>query len=190
MAGAFLLFLTLAYLLGSIPFGKLVSHHHGVDIQKHGSGNIGFANVQRTLGWKPGLVVLAADIIKGFLPVFIAKNYLTDYQIMAVALLAMLGHIFPIWLKFKGGKGIATGLGITLAINLLLGSLAVAVYLVSLAIFRKSGPSSITAAWSLPLLSLLIVNKYVWFYLLLAVIATRTHRTNLRDIRNEILHAG
>ena len=109
---------------------------------------------------------------------------------MAVALLAMLGHIFPIWLKFKGGKGIATGLGITLAINLLLGSLAVAVYLVSLAIFRKSGPSSITAAWSLPLLSLLIVNKYVWFYLLLAVIATWTHRTNLRDIRNEILHAG
>ena len=108
---------------------------------------------------------------------------------MAVALCAVLGHVFPIWLKFKGGKGIATGLGITLAINLLLGILAVVVYLVSIAIFRKSGPSSITASWSLPLLSLIILPAFVWFYILMAIFATWTHRTNLKDIKRGILHA-
>src|SRR5258708_5216306 len=99
----FLLLVGIAYLLGSIPFGKLIGKRHGIDIQKHGSGNIGFANVRRTLGWQAGLIVLTGDILKGFIPVLIARQYLSTYQVLVVALVAMLGHIFPIWLKFNGG---------------------------------------------------------------------------------------
>lgn len=189
MTGAFLLLVALAYIVGSIPFGKLVGKRHGIDIQKHGSGNIGFANVRRTLGWRPGLVVLIGDILKGFIPVIIARHYLPTYQIIIVGITAVAGHIFPLWLRFKGGKGIATGLGVTLALNPILGILAAIVYLLALALFRKSGPSSVMASWSLPLLCVAISPRYTCLYIVLALLATWTHRTNLRGLRKVAINA-
>ena len=172
-----------SYLSGSIPFGKIVGKYHGIDIQKHGSGNIGFANVVRVLGWKAGPIVLIGDVCKGFIPVIIAQHYLNSYQVLAVALAAVVGHIFPIWLKFNGGKGIATGLGVTIAISPLLGALALLIYLLGIAIFRKSAPSSITAIWSLPILCLLLLPRYyALFYLCLAILATWAHRSNIQQI--------
>jgi acyl phosphate:glycerol-3-phosphate acyltransferase len=178
----FLPLVGLAYLLGSIPFGKLVGKRRGIDIQQHGSGNIGFANAVRTLGWRPALVVLAGDVAKGFVAVAVAKHYLSGAELLVVAAAAVLGHIFPVWLKFKGGKGIATGLGVTLALSPLLASLAAVVYFAVFAVFRKSAPSSIAAAWSGPLICLVFDEKYAWFYLGFALLASWTHRSNIKQM--------
>lgn len=169
-----------AYLCGSIPFGKVAGRQYGIDIQKRGTGNIGFANVRRELGWRAGLMVLAGDVAKGFVPVWVAGHYLSTGYVMAVAVAALLGHIFPVWLKFRGGKGIATGLGATLAINPLLAAMGLIVYLVGIAAYHKSAPSSVTGAWSLPLFCLVIAPRYAAFYAGLAVLATWTHRSNIR----------
>ena len=105
------------YLLGSIPWGYLICKAKGIDIRKVGSGNIGGTNVIRALGLKWGLLVSALDILKTVIPVYLAIRILPlDWQIASVAITPVLGHIFPVWLKFKGGKGIAP----TLAILLLL----------------------------------------------------------------------
>lgn len=186
----FVALLLFSYLCGSIPFAKLVGLRYGIDIQKHGSGNVGFANAVRILGWKAGPVVLIGDVGKGLVPVVIAGQYLNTPQVLAVALAAVAGHIFPVWLRFKGGKGIATGLGVTLAINPLLGSLGILVYIMSLAAFKKSAPSSIIATWSLPLFCLALLPKYALFYLGMALLATWTHRFNIQRMRRDIVRAG
>lgn len=187
----FIALLLFSYLCGSIPFGKISGAWRGVDIQKHGSGNIGFANAVRVLGWKSGLAVLAGDVGKGFIPVIIAQHYLNSVQVLAIALAALIGHIFPVWLRFKGGKGIATGLGSTLAISPLLGSSSLLVYLLCFAIFRKSAVASIVAAWSLPLLCLGFLPQYTPFYLGLTLIATWTHRDNIRRLHStKAVHAN
>lgn len=177
---AYIFLIILAYLCGLIPFGKIVGKFYGIDIQKHGSGNIGFANVVRVLGLKAGLMVLPGDVLKGTIPVLIATHYLGLDQVFVVALAAVLGHIFPIWLKFKGGKGIATGLGVTLVLSPIVGCLALLVYVLGFVFFRKSAPSSIIAAWSLPLLCWAFYPKYALFYLVLAVVTIWTHRTNIK----------
>lgn len=182
--------LLFSYLCGSIPFAKLAGLRYGIDIQKHGSGNVGFANTVRVLGWRAGAAVLAGDIGKGLIPAIIAGKYLGIYQVMAVGLGAVAGHIFPVWLRFKGGKGIATGLGVTLAISPLLGSLGLLVYALSFAAFKKSAPSSIIATWSLPLFCLALFPQYSLFYLGLALLATWTHRVNIRQIREGAVSAG
>ncbi|HSW37776.1 MAG TPA: glycerol-3-phosphate 1-O-acyltransferase PlsY [Candidatus Saccharimonadales bacterium] len=174
----------LAYLLGSIPTGKIVGNHYGVDIQKAGSGNIGFANAVRVLGWKPALIVLAGDAFKGFLAVYISRQILPGQTpIFLAGALAILGNVFPVWLKFKGGKGIATGLGVTLAISPLLALAGLMVYLSTIVLARRSSVASITSSWALPLLCIRIAPEFVWYYLGLAVFASWTHRTNIMRIR-------
>jgi acyl phosphate:glycerol-3-phosphate acyltransferase len=187
--GSFFLWLVVAYICGSIPFGKLVGIYKGIDIQKHGSKNIGFANAVRVLGWRSGALVLIGDTIKGFAPVIVAKQYLNIHQLMIVALAAILGHIFPLWLRLKGGKGIATGLGITLALSPTVGILAILVYLLCFAVFKKSAPSSMIASCSLPLLCLAFLPQYVLFYVGLAILALWTHRSNIQQMRKHAIHA-
>jgi glycerol-3-phosphate acyltransferase PlsY len=182
----FLGFVFLAYLSGSVPFAKIVGNIYGIDIQKNGSGNIGFANAVRVLGWKPGLVVLAGDILKGFIPLVIAKQYYSGWQLAIISLAAIIGHLFPVWLKFKGGKGVATGLGVTLALSPVLGVITIFIYLLGIYIFRKSAPSSVVAAWSLPISCLLVLPSYTAFYFGLAIIATWTHRYNIKQVINEL----
>jgi glycerol-3-phosphate acyltransferase PlsY len=184
--GLFLTFILLAYLSGSISFAKIIGNYYGVDIQKKGSGNVGFANAVRVLGWKPGSVVLVGDILKGFVPVIIATRYFATWQLAIIALAAIVGHLFPVWLKFRGGKGIATGLGVTLAISPALGLAAIAAYLLGIYYFRKSAPSSVVAAWSLPFCCVFFVPEYISFYVGLAMLATWTHRSNLKQVFNEL----
>lgn len=176
-----LTFVLIAYLVGSVPFGKIVGNVYGVDIQQHGSGNIGFANVRRVLGWAPAVVVLAGDVSKGFVVPFAARAYgLSTHEVMAVGAAAMAGSVFPVWLRFKGGKGIGTGLGVTLAASLSLGCLAAAIYLLSVVLLRSSGRASLVAAWAVPLLALVIAPDYALFFAVLAALATWTHRDKLR----------
>ena len=105
------------YILGSVPTGFLIGRAWGVDVRQTGSGNIGMANVLRTVGKWPAIITMAGDMLKGFAPVFLAR-FLTenDWVIAAVAMAALVGHIWPVFLGFKGGKAVATGAGTTIAL--------------------------------------------------------------------------
>lgn len=175
----FILFTVLAYLSGSIPFGKLVAKKYGVDIQKRGSGNIGFTNSLRLLGLKPALLVLIADVVKGFIPVKIAIQFFPLNQVLIIAIVTILAHIFPIWLKFKGGKGVATGLGILVAINPVITLIAAIIFLAIFLPLRIVSVSSIISSWALPLISYFSSPNLTLFFLILAVIVTWTHRENI-----------
>jgi acyl phosphate:glycerol-3-phosphate acyltransferase len=113
------LFIVASYLVGAIPFGVLLSRRSGIDIRVAGSGNIGATNVTRLLGKKLGMLTLLADVAKGYLPMFVAARLLPD-STEKTAIIALcgaatvLGHMFPVYLGFKGGKGVATGLGVFL----------------------------------------------------------------------------
>ena len=182
--------LILAYMCGSIPFGKLLGFTKNIDIQKQGSGNIGFANAVRVLGWPLGILVLVGDVAKGAIPVFIAK-FVFDLplpMLQLVALAAILGHIYPLWLKFKGGKGVATALGGLLVLNVQLAFAGLLVYLICFAIIKKSGVASVIGAWSLPFFATLLTDTLVPFSLLLAIIATYTHRSNITEYYDGLTH--
>ncbi|MEO7617420.1 MAG: glycerol-3-phosphate acyltransferase [Candidatus Saccharibacteria bacterium] len=178
----FFLLCLLSYILGSIPFGKIVAHRHGIDIQKVGSGNIGFANVVRTLGFRIALPVLIGDSLKGFIPTYLALVYFGETGAMVVGAIAILAHIFPIWLRFRGGKGIATGLGVMVVMSPILIPSAIIAYLIGFAYFRDSGPGSLIAAWSLPIVCAFINIRLSLFYIVLALIISYAHRNNLRQL--------
>ena len=140
-----------AYLLGSIPFGYLVvKFAHGRDIRAAVSGNIGAANVTRTIGKGWGVLTLVLDAAKGFLAVWLASRYAGVTLMMAAATLAILGHMFPVWLKFKGGKGVATGVGAFLLISWQAVAGAFAVWVVMIVGFGYVSLASMAAAAALP----------------------------------------
>jgi acyl phosphate:glycerol-3-phosphate acyltransferase len=147
--------LALAYLLGSIPFGfLLVKFGAGDDIRKHGSGNIGAANVARNAGMAAGALTLLLDAGKGYLAVWIAGQWPAGSNnirwMMAAAVAAVLGHMFPVWLGFKGGKGVATGLGVFLPICREAVAVAVILWILVVAFWHYSSLASISAAAALP----------------------------------------
>jgi glycerol-3-phosphate acyltransferase PlsY len=149
------LLVLLGYLLGSIPFGYLlVRARSGRDIRGMGSGNIGATNVARTNGWAVGVATLLLDAAKGFLAVTVAAHFsggnirITVYAGLA----AILGHVFPIWLNFSGGKGVATALGVFLAICWTAVAGAVAIFALVIIFWRYVSLASISAAAALPLL--------------------------------------
>jgi glycerol-3-phosphate acyltransferase PlsY len=143
------------YLLGSIPFGYLlVRVQSGGDIRALGSGNIGATNVARTAGWPVGAATLVLDGAKGFFAVWLAGHF-SDGNIrfmMYAGLAAILGHILPVWLKFSGGKGVATALGVFLAICWPAVAAAVAIFVIVVIFWRYVSLGSISAAAALPLL--------------------------------------
>jgi acyl phosphate:glycerol-3-phosphate acyltransferase len=142
----------IAYVLGSIPFGFLIVKARGSDIRETGSGNIGAANVARTAGAIAGILTLVLDAAKGYLAVWLAARwaYGNERWMMAAALAAVIGHMFPIWLRFKGGKGVATGLGVFLPICATAVLAAVLLWLLVVAFWRYSSLGSILAAVALP----------------------------------------
>jgi acyl phosphate:glycerol-3-phosphate acyltransferase len=143
-----------AYLLGSIPFGLLIVRASGGgDIRKTGSGNIGAANVARNAGALAGILTLLFDAAKGYLAVWLAARWSEDSirWMVAAAVMAVIGHMFPIWLGFLGGKGVATGLGVFLPICPQAAGLAVVLWLLVVAFWRYSSLGSIFAAVALPL---------------------------------------
>ena len=151
-----------AYLLGSIPFGLLIVRISGRgDVRRHGSGNIGATNVARVSGTLSGLLTLALDAAKGYLAVRIAAAA-TNGSIrwmMVAALLALIGHLFPVWLRFRGGRGVATGAGVFLPVCWQAVVGAAAVWLIVVAFWRYVSLGSIAAAASLPLLIYLLYAR-------------------------------
>jgi glycerol-3-phosphate acyltransferase PlsY len=156
--------LTLAYLLGSIPFGYLlVLLFRKEDVRATGSGNIGATNVARSGGKGLGLLTLLLDALKGYIAVLIAMHFAPNTThgpstlVIAAAVAAVLGHVFPVWLKFRGGKGIATALGVFLALVPMVALAAVVLFALIVATTRLVSLGSILAAISIPFFALLLV---------------------------------
>jgi glycerol-3-phosphate acyltransferase PlsY len=149
------LLVLLGYVLGSIPFGYLlVRAQSGGDVRAIGSGNIGATNVARTAGVSVGLATLVLDAAKGFFAVWLAGHF-SDGNIrfmMYAGLAAILGHIFPVWLKFSGGKGVATALGVFLMISWAAVAAAVAIFAIVVVFWQYVSLASVSAAAALPLL--------------------------------------
>lgn len=178
------------YFLGSIPFGYLITKISGINIQEVGSGNIGATNVFRTLGLKWAALVAALDVFKGMIPVYLATKFLIlDWQIALVAITPVLGHIFPVWLSFKGGKGVATIFGV---LFIFLGWKIFLIWLIFwlliLAIFKIMSFTNLLMASFLPLILWIASFSLVYFILgiFLFGLIWWTHRENLARIaKNE-----
>ena len=175
-----------SYLLGSIPFGLLITKLFlKEDIRNIGSGNIGATNVLRTGKKSLAAFTLLLDVMKGFLTIYITYKYNNDFIYFA-GLICFIGHIFPIWLKFKGGKGVATYLGIILALSFKLALIFGLAWLILLLIFRYSSLSSIISSLIVCLSSLLFINYSLTILLFtLFVTILYTHRDNIVRLKNK-----
>jgi len=179
----------IAYLLGSIPFGFIAGWIAGTDVRQHGSGNIGATNTLRVLGKKYGYAVFVADVLKGFLAVRIALwlaqfDPSTNYLIgILAALFVVVGHSFPIWLGFRGGKGVAAAAGACLGLLPVATFIAVIVWVAIFFLFRFVSLASIVAAVALPLSAWLLGNArdpiVLGFSLLIATLIIFRHRSNI-----------
>lgn len=175
-----------AYLLGAIPFGLLVARLAGAgDVRQQGSGNIGATNVLRTAGKTAGAIVLLLDVGKGALPVFIAI-FLAGREspwVTACGLAAFLGHLFPLYLKFRGGKGVATGLGIWLALTPWVGGALLVVWLAVAKYFRTSSLAALTAFGVLPIaLYAMGEGQYLPLALTMVLLIFWKHLENIRRL--------
>jgi glycerol-3-phosphate acyltransferase PlsY len=183
------LLLIVSYLLGSIPFGVIVGRAwRGVDVRKHGSGNIGFANVLRVLGPGPGLVVLLGDALKGLGPVLIGRSLLNswlvrqpDLWLLAVALAPILGHSFSVFLRFRGGRGVATTAGTLLGMCWAAALVALGVWLLVVGVTRYISLGSMLAACTVPLYMALSGIRFEWglFWSAVAALVIARHIPNL-----------
>ncbi len=160
-----------SYLIGSIPFGFLLTKFFlKKDIRDIGSGNIGATNALRTGNKAIGYSTLSFDILKAVLPVIFIKFNYPDYIYLS-SLCVFIGHVFPLWLKFKGGKGIATYVGILFCINLMFGLIFIFTWLIIYLIFKYSSLSSLIASVSIPAYLLLFLNgKNIFFFLIMFVL--------------------
>jgi glycerol-3-phosphate acyltransferase PlsY len=173
----------ISYIIGSIPSGYILSKYFSkIDITKEGSGNIGATNVLRSGSKKLALITLLLDAFKGVLPILIFYN--STYSIILASLSVFIGHNYPIWLKFKGGKGIATYLGISFAISLKLGFSFIIIWLITALISKTSSISSLISILLIPFLSFLIVdNKLIsLLFLILTSISFYRHKENIKRI--------
>ncbi|MHA1128509.1 MAG: glycerol-3-phosphate 1-O-acyltransferase PlsY [Alphaproteobacteria bacterium] len=170
-----------AYLLGSVPFGMVVAKVMGLgNLREIGSGNIGATNVLRTGSKKAAIATLVLDAGKGVAAVLIARAFLGEDAAQVAALGAFLGHLFPIYLMFKGGKGIAVFLGIMLALNFWAGLAACATWLATAVIFRMSSLSGLLAAASTPIwLYVFGMPAAVWLGVVMAVLVWIRHHENI-----------
>jgi len=175
-----------SYLMGSIPFGLILTKIFlNKDIREIGSGNIGATNALRTGNKLIGYSTLILDIVKAVIPVIFVKINYPDL-IYVASLCAFLGHVFPIWLKFKGGKGVATYVGILFSINFLLGIIFAANWGIIFLIFRYSSLSSIIGSISIPIYVLITqqINNAIFFSIMFILIFF-THRENIKRLKNK-----
>ena len=178
--------IAISYAFGSIPFGYLITKFFlKKDIRKIGSGNIGATNVLRTGNKIIGYSTLLLDVLKAILPLIIIKIYMNEFLFIA-SLSVFLGHVFPIWLKFKGGKGVATYVGILCCINLYLGIGFGFFWIITLIIFKYSSLSSLVASLSIPFIDYFILkNELISFYIIMFVLIFYTHRENIKRLINK-----
>lgn len=176
--------LALGYLLGSVPFGLILTKAFNAgDLRSIGSGNIGATNVLRTGNKGLAAATLLLDLAKGLLAVWLAERWFPEFAGMA-ALGAVLGHCFPVWLKFKGGKGVATTMGVSLGLAWPLGLAYAATWLVMLAVTRISSLSGMTAALAVPVVAWATGNTELVPVLgAIALIVLVLHRANIARLR-------
>jgi glycerol-3-phosphate acyltransferase PlsY len=180
-----MLLLAGAYLLGSIPTGLLLGKAYGIDVRKEGSGNIGATNLYRTVGRKVGVMTLAGDCLKGLLPVLaVTYSSLPSEYAAWVGLAAFCGHVFSVFLMFKGGKGVATALGVFLALSPLAVAFALGVFIVLMLIWRYVSLGSITAAAVMPLAVWLLGGGRVLILvtMLIAAVVIIRHIENIKRL--------
>jgi len=180
------------YLVGSIPFGLLIGRAvKGIDLRQYGSGNIGFSNALRVLGWRPAAVVFAGDALKGAIPVVVGQALLkawnvprADLWILLVALAPILGHSFSVFLLFRGGRAVTTTLGVLLGLCWQAGAIALGVWLVAVAITRYISVGSICAAISVPTYMFLSGKSREWLILWTAValLVILRHLSNIKRL--------
>ena len=175
-----------SYLMGSVPFGLILTKIFlKKDIREIGSGNIGATNALRTGNKFIGYSTLILDIAKAIIPVIYVKINYPDLIYIA-SLCAFLGHVFPIWLKFKGGKGVATYVGILFSINIILGLIFVISWAFIFLLFRYSSLSSIIGSLSVPIYILITgqINDAIFFAIMFILIFF-THRENIKRLKNK-----
>jgi glycerol-3-phosphate acyltransferase PlsY len=172
-----------AYLLGSIPFGAVVARMKGVDLRKVGSGNIGATNVARAMGKGWAVAVLLADAAKGFVPVWLGRSLeLPDLVVAGAGLLAIVGHMFTVFLRGRGGKGVATSLGVSLALSPAMALCGFGVYAVIFAVTRLSSLGSLLGVWTFSI-GFVAIRRPPLPYAVLALggaaLVTLRHRANI-----------
>lgn len=172
------------YLCGSIPFGLVLGRLCGLgDIRETGSGNIGATNMLRAGGKKLAAATLLCDALKGAVPVLILRFTLGETEALVAGCAAIIGHIFPVWLKFRGGKGVATTLGTLLAISWQVGLAACATWLAVAALFRISSLSALVATALAPLYAVLMgMTETALFLMPVTIVVWARHRENIRRL--------
>jgi acyl phosphate:glycerol-3-phosphate acyltransferase len=190
-----MLLVFLAYLLGSIPSSVWIGRYfYGVDVRDHGSGNAGFTNTVRVLGWKAGLPVFLGDVLKGYLAVSLVRighDYIPgtisfiNFQLLLGAV-AVLGHIFPIYVGFKGGKGVATLLGLLLAIQPHVTLICMGIFVVVFVTSRYVSLSSMTAGFAFPILNIFVFHteavSLIIFSMIVSIMLLLTHQKNIERL--------
>ena len=190
-----------SYFSGSIPYGLILTKFFGdKDIRNIGSGNIGATNVLRTGNKFLAVLTLALDILKGYIPVIIAQQFFPEF-IQLSCVLAFLGHVFPVWLKFKGGKGVATYLGILLALSIQLGFLFIFTWLTVSLIFKYSSLSSMFSSLTVFIVTLIrdtalksidtntyIEEEITLILFIFFILIMFTHRKNISNLKNKTEH--
>lgn len=169
------------YLCGSVPFGLLLTKWAGLgDVRKIGSGNIGATNVLRTGSKKIAALTLVLDAVKATIPVLVFRETGGEAAGLLAGFAALAGHLFPVWLNFKGGKGVATGIGMLFGVAWILGLAFLAIWLIVAFLFRTSSVSALTASALTPLWAYLLGRSdLVIPLIILAVIVWLTHRANI-----------
>lgn len=177
--------LLFGYWAGAVPFGVLIAKWLGVDIREHGSGNIGATNVTRVLGPVPGAIVLVLDALKGAVPTWLAIRYSGEpWTVMATGLAAILGHCFSPFLEFRGGKGVATALGVFLVIAPELVAFAVLVFVTVLRLTKVPALGSLAGTLTIAIAFLAHREREAaTFAFLTFALMLYTHRSNLAKLR-------
>jgi glycerol-3-phosphate acyltransferase PlsY len=191
------LLIAIAYLLGSLPFSVWIGKRfHGIDVREHGSGNAGFTNTVRVLGWRAGLPVFLLDVLKGYIAVTLVRfthvyvlgsaDFVNFQLILGAA--AVLGHIFPVYVGFKGGKGVATLLGLLLAIQPHPTLICLGIFVVVFLTTRYVSLASMIAGISFPILIIFVfkttISSLVIFSMIVSILLLLTHQKNIERLLN------
>ncbi|WP_419215139.1 glycerol-3-phosphate 1-O-acyltransferase PlsY [Wolbachia endosymbiont of Rhagoletis cingulata] len=176
--------LILSYILGSIPFSLIIAKINGINLREVGSGNIGATNVARTGNKRLAVLALFLDSLKGFVGVYTAQQFCdnNDFYIYVSAILAVLGHMFPIWLRFNGGKGVATTLGVLVALNISIALAFVFVWLIVFFIFRYSSLASLAANAAAVIASFFFQKELFLILLTVAILIFLKHHRNIANL--------
>ncbi len=182
-----IIFVVLGYLFGSIPFGYIIAKLKNIDIQKQGSGNIGATNVSRVLGFKYAIIVGLLDVLKVILPAIIAKQYLVNDWYISLAIIApMLGHLFPVWLKFKGGKAVSSVFAsMIVIIGWKYSLIFLLIWIITLRSIKIMSLTNLIVIWFVPVLFWFFTHSIAYFTLGLLYIPMLfwAHRENIKRLK-------